>query len=89
MTDLAKAKDAASLCKQYLIDAVDAWPNNIDAYYQVINYHLETDNPELAEETADKLMTIYKEKTQENDEAFFNEFADQTYHGLVKILIEL
>jgi tetratricopeptide (TPR) repeat protein len=88
MTDLVKAENAAKLCGEYLMKAVEINPFNLDAYYQLANYFLEVDNPEHADESLAKLIEIYKEKQEKGEDDFFDEFPEEMYVGLTKILVE-
>ena len=89
MTDLALTENAINICKDYLHLAVEVNPTNIDAIYQMINYYLEVDDPEAAEKCAGSLMEVYRQATESNNDDFFDEFPDETYLGIAKVLVEM
>jgi len=89
MTDLALTEDAINICRNYLHKAVEINQTNIDAFYQLMNYYLEVDDPETAAKSAVSLMEVYKQAKESNNDDFFDEYPEETYLGSAKVLIEL
>jgi len=89
MTDLALTEDAINICRNHLYQAIEINPTNIDAFYQLINYYLEVDDPETAAKSAVSLMEVYKEAKESGNDDFFDEYPEETYLRTAKVLIEL
>lgn len=89
MTDLALTENAINICRDYLHRAVEVNDTNLDAYYQLMNYYLEVDEPETAGQSATKLMEIYRQAEENNNDDFFDEYPEETYMGVAKVLIEM
>jgi len=89
MTDLALTENAINICRDYLHRAVEVNETNLDAYYQLMNYYLEVDEPETAGQSATKLMEIYRQADESNNDDFFDEYPEETYLGTAKVLIEM
>lgn len=88
MSDLCKAENAAELCLSFLLKSIEIDNQNLDAYYQLANYFLETDNEDKAKETILKIIEIYKQHN-EKDDGFVDSYSSEFFLGVARVCIEV
>ena len=88
MSDLCKTENAATLCFNFLIKSIEVDNKNLDGYYQLANYFLETDDENKAKESLQKLIEIYKQHNEKED-GFLDSYNSGFFLGVARVCIEV
>eukprot|EP00331_Platyophrya_macrostoma_P014059 CAMPEP_0176433698 /NCGR_PEP_ID=MMETSP0127-20121128/16193_1 /TAXON_ID=938130 /ORGANISM="Platyophrya macrostoma, Strain WH" /LENGTH=354 /DNA_ID=CAMNT_0017816207 /DNA_START=36 /DNA_END=1100 /DNA_ORIENTATION=- len=88
MSDLCKTENAQSHCLNFLLKSIETDNQNLDAYYQLANYFLETDDPDKAKESILKLIELYAAH-HEKEDGFLDGYNNEFFLGVAKVCIEL
>lgn len=87
MTDLSREPGAEEVCRAALEKCLQIDPECLDGFYQLSQYHLNTDNPEAARPNLKKIVDVYRkldEKEEENED-YTEEFMLQVVRALIEV----
>lgn len=87
MTDLSKEPNAQEVCRLALEKCLQIDPECLDGFYQLSQYHLNTDNPEEARPLLKKIVDVYRklDEKEEEDEDYTEEFMMQVVRALIEV----